>query len=84
MIKMSGTIKDIKKIDYITKENVQKSRYELLVDVGYLYPVKLRLLELPTGYEVDKKIELDVFSNSWSTSEKRYIPVSYYPVEKNK
>ena len=82
MIKMSGTIKDIKKIDYVTKENVQKSRYELLVDVDYLYPVKLRLLVLPTGYEVGKKIELDVFSNSWSTSEKRYIPVSYYPVEK--
>lgn len=83
MIKMSGVIKDIKRVDYTTKDNVSKTRFELLVDVGYNYPVKVRLNTLPSNYEVGTEIEdLDVFSNAWSISEKRYISVSYYPVEK--
>jgi len=82
MIMLSGVLKDVKKIDYQTKDNLSKSRYELLVDVGYLYPVKMRVQILPSDYIVGKKIELEVFSNAWSISEKRYIPVAYYPVEK--
>lgn len=82
MIKLDGVIKDVKKVEYTSKENLAKVRYELLVDVGYNYPVKLRLSILPAEYQIGKKIDLNVFSNAWSSVDKRYIPVSYYPTEK--
>lgn len=80
MINFEGVIKEIKKQEF-ENEGSKRVVYDLIVDIGRSYPEVLRVDDV-SNYEVGDDVSLSVRCSAYSRSEKKYLKVIFYPLEK--